>query len=186
VAHRIAGIGSIAFPRYIVLVEGRGSPDRNVLLDVKLAHASAIATLRAYGQPTWSDEANRIVSVQRHSSVVAPAFLFSAEWNGGSYCSREMQPEEDRVRLHEWARQPKKIGEAIVLMASVAAWLHLRGGGWLGSAPIEQLSAFGRETSWRDAVVQLARDAAERTERQYAEFCKAYDDGYFSEQTATG
>src|SRR6185312_4079141 len=186
VAHRIAGIGSIAFPRYIVLVEGRGSPDRNVLLDVKLAHASAIATLRAHGQPPWTDEADRIVSVQRHSSVVAPAFLFSAEWNGGSYCSREMQPEEDRVRLHEWARQPKKIGEAIVLMASVAAWLHLRGGGWLGSAPIEQLSAFGRETSWRGALVQLARDAAERTERQYAEFCEAYDDGYFSEQTATG
>ena len=47
VAHRIAGIGSIAFPRYVVLVEGRGSPDRNVLIDLKLAHPSSIATLRA-------------------------------------------------------------------------------------------------------------------------------------------
>jgi len=186
VAHRIAGIGSIAFPRYVVLIEGRGSPDRNVLLDVKLAHASAIATLRAHGQPDWVDEADRIVAVQRHSSVVAPAFLFSAEWQGRSYCSREMQPQEDRVRLHDWEKQPKKVGEAIVLMASVAAWLHLRGGGWLGSAPIEQLSAFGRETSWRDALLELAREAAERTGHQYAEFCKAYDDGYFNEKAATG
>ena len=72
------------------------------------------------------------------------------------------------------------IGEAIVLMASVAAWLHLRGGGWLGSAPIEQLSAFGRETSWRDPLIELARDAAERTQQQYREFSKGYDDGYFN------
>ena len=87
------------------------------------------------------------------------------------------------MRLHEWEKQPKKIGEAIVLMANVAAWLHLRGVGWLGSAPVEQLSAFGRETSWRDPLLQLARDAAERTQQQYREFSKAYDEGYFSEQT---
>lgn len=181
-ARRIAGVGSIAFPRYVVLVEGRGSPDRNVLLDVKLAHPSAIATLRAQDQPEWRDDADRIVSVQRHSAVVAPAFLFAAEWNDLRFCSRELQPEEDRVRLHDWEKQPKKIGEAIVLMASVAAWMHLRGGGWLGSAPVEQLSAFGQETSWREPVMQLARDAAERTQQQYAEFSKAYDDGYFNEQ----
>jgi uncharacterized protein (DUF2252 family) len=183
VARRIAGIGSIAFPRYVVLVEGRGSPDRNVLLDTKLAHPSAIATLRA-GQPVWQDDAARIVAVQRHSVVVAPAFLFSAEWNGKSFCVREMQPQEDRVRLHDWEKQPKKISEAIVSMASVAAWLHLRGGGWLGSAPIEQLSAFGRETSWRGAVLQLARDAADRTRQQYSEFSQAYDDGAFNENPA--
>lgn len=181
VAHRIAGIGSVAFPRYVALLEGRGSPDRNVLLDIKLAHASAIGTLRANGQPVWSDDADRVASVQRHSSVVAPAFLFSAVWQGRGYCSREMQPEEDRVRLHDWAKQPKKIGEAIVLMASVAAWLHLRGGGWLGSAPIEQLSAFGQETSWRDDVLDLARDAADRTLLQYAQFCNGFDEGYLDQ-----
>lgn len=183
VAHRIAGIGSIAFPRYVVLVEGRGSPDRNVFIDLKFAHPSVIATLRPRGQPAWRDDADRIVSVQRHSAVVAPAFLFAAEWNAQSYCSREMQPQEDRVRLHDWEKQPKKIGEAIVLMATVAAWLHLRGGGWLGSAPIEQLSAFGRETSWREPLLELARDAATRTQQQYVEFSRAYDDGYFNAQT---
>lgn len=185
VARRIAGIGSLALPRYAALVEGRGSPDRNVLIDVKLAHTSVIATLRAQGQPVWHDEADRIVSVERHSAVVAPAFLFAAHWDGRGYCSREMQPAEDRVRLHDWAKQPKKVGEAVVLMASVAAWLHLRGGGWLGSAPIEQLAAFGRETSWRESAVELARDAAARTFQQYAEFCNAYDQGYFAQQVPT-
>jgi uncharacterized protein (DUF2252 family) len=93
-----------------------------------------------------------------------------------------MQPREDRVRLRDWEKQPKKIGEAIAVMAAVVAWLHLRGGGWLGSAPIEQLSAFGHELSWRDPLMQLARDAAERTREQYGEFVTAYDDGYFGER----
>ena len=182
VARRIAGVGSIAFPRYMVLVEGRGSPDRNVLLDVKLAHQSAIATLRAHDQPVWANDAERVTSVQRHSTVVAPAFLFATEWKGDSYQCREMQPEEDRVRLHDWEKQPKKIAEAMVVMASVAAWMHLRGGGWLGSAPIEQLAAFGQETAWRETVTQLAAESSERTRTQYLEFAKAYDDGYFRDQ----
>ncbi|MDQ2889465.1 MAG: DUF2252 domain-containing protein [Gemmatimonadota bacterium] len=181
VARRISGVGSIAYARFIALVEGRGSPDRNVLMDVKLAHASALGTLRAAGQPVWSDYADRVVSVQRHSAVVAPAFLFPARWNDQSFCSRELQPQEDRVRLQAWEKQPKKIAEAIILMANVAAWLHLRGGGWLGSAPIEQLSAFGRETSWRAQVLLLARGAAERTAQQYHEFCYAYDAGFYKE-----
>lgn len=181
VARRIAGMGSIELPRFVVLAEGRGSPDRNVLMDLKLAHPSSIATLRTYSQPTWRNHAERIVSVQRHSAVVAPAFLFTAELNADSYCCREMQSEEDRVRLRDWEKQPKKIGEAIVTMAAVSAWLHLRGAGWLGSAPIEQLTAFGHETSWRDPLLQLARDAAARTQQQYGEFSKAYDDGYFNE-----
>ncbi len=184
VAHRIAGVGSIGYPRFVALIEGRGSPDRNVLLNLKSAHPSAIATLRAQNQPEWHDDAERVVSLQRHSAVVAPAFLFAAEWNGDSYCSREMQPEEDRVRLHDWEKQPKKVGEAIVLMASVAAWLHLRGGGWLGSAPVEQLSEFGRERTWREPLVQLSREAATRTQQQYQEFSKAYDDGCFNDERA--
>nr|MDQ2668779.1 DUF2252 domain-containing protein [Gemmatimonadota bacterium] len=184
VAHRIAGVGSIAYPRFVALVEGRGSPDRNVFMDLKLAHPSALGTLRAASQPEWRDHADRLVTVQRHLTVVAPAFLFPARWNDQSYCSRELQPQDDRVRLQAWEKQPRKIGEAIILMASVAAWLHLRGAGWLGSAPIEQLSAFGRETSWRALVLDLARDAAVRTAQQYAEFSNAYDAGFFKEPEA--
>ncbi len=183
VARRIAGIGSLALPRYVALIEGRGSPDRNVLLDVKFANTSVIAALRANDQPEWRNNAERVVSVQRHLAIVAPAFLFSTQWNEQSYCVREMQPEDDRVRLQDWEKQPKKIAEAIVLMASVAAWMHLRGGGWLGAAPIEQLSAFGRETSWRESVVQLSRDAAERTMQQYREFARAHDDGQFDDKS---
>src|SRR5665213_393 len=186
VALRVAGIGSLALPRYIALVEGRGSPDRNVLLDIKLAHPSAIAVLRPQVQATWGSEAERIVAVQRHSAIVAPAFLFSSEWDGRSYCVRVLQPDDDRVRLHDWEKQPKKIAEAIVLMASVAAWMHLRGGGWLSSAPTEQLSAFGRESAWREPILELARRAADNTLRQYRDFVQAYDGGYFSDQSSAG
>ncbi|MDQ6738562.1 MAG: DUF2252 domain-containing protein [Gemmatimonadota bacterium] len=179
VAHRIAGVGSIAYPRFIALVEGRGSPDRNVLIDLKLAHPSALGTLRSSSQPVWNDFADRLVTVQRHSAVVAPAFLFPARWSGQSYATRELQPQEDRIRMQSWEKQPRKLAEAIVMMASVAAWLHLRGGGWLGSAPVEQLTAFGRETLWRAQLLELARAAADRTTQQYVEFSRGYDQGWF-------
>lgn len=186
VARRVSNVTGPMFPAFTVLIEGRGSPDRNVLLDLALARPSAIGMLRAHDQPAWRSEADRVVSVQRHSAVVAPAFLFSAECDGQSYISREFQADEDRMHLRDWEKQPKKIAEAIVLMASVAAWMHLRGGGWLGSAPVEQLAAFGDETSWREPVLQFARDAADRTRQQYREFVAAYADGYFKPSMTNG
>ncbi len=63
----------------------------------------------------------------------------------GCFTIRELQLANDRVRLRDWEKQPKKLAEAIVAMAGVAAWMHLRGGAWRGSAPVEHLSAFARD-----------------------------------------
>jgi uncharacterized protein (DUF2252 family) len=43
IGRRIAGTGSLGVERYVVLVEGKGSPDRNYLLDIKEAKPSAMA-----------------------------------------------------------------------------------------------------------------------------------------------
>ena len=42
VARRIAGTGSLGVDRYVILVEGKGSPDGNYLLDLKQALPSAL------------------------------------------------------------------------------------------------------------------------------------------------
>ncbi len=42
VARRIAGVGSVGSARMVALVEGRGSPDRNSLLDLKAASVSSL------------------------------------------------------------------------------------------------------------------------------------------------
>jgi uncharacterized protein (DUF2252 family) len=43
VAHRIAGTGSLGLERYVVLIEGKGSPNGNYLLDLKQSLASSLA-----------------------------------------------------------------------------------------------------------------------------------------------
>ena len=42
IAHRIAGIGSLGLPRYLILVQGRGYPKGCYLLDLKAARRSSL------------------------------------------------------------------------------------------------------------------------------------------------
>ena len=60
VARRIAGTGSLGVERYVILVEGKGSPDGNYLLDMKLALPSATAPNVHTPQPKWGSEAERV------------------------------------------------------------------------------------------------------------------------------
>jgi len=177
VARRAVGVGSLGRPRFAVLVEGRGSPDRNALVELKAAHASATAARIATPQPAWRDDAERVVTVQRHAVVVAPAFLSTARSDDVGFIFRELQLSDDRLRLRDWERQPRKLAEAIVTLAAVAAWMHLRAGAWRESASVDALAAFGAEHEWRGALVDAAREAAARTLLQYQAFCAAYDRG---------
>src|SRR5664280_474168 len=75
VARRIAGTGSLGVDRYAILVEGKGSPDGNYLLDLKQALPSVLASRVPSPQPHWATEAHRVVTIQRRLQAVSPAFL---------------------------------------------------------------------------------------------------------------
>jgi uncharacterized protein (DUF2252 family) len=177
VARRVVGVGSVGRPRFITLVEGRGSPDRNALLELKAARPSVVVPRTATRQPRWPDEAARIVGVQRHAVAIAPAFLSAVTGGETGFVLRELQLSDDRLTLRDWERQPKKLAEALVTLAAVAAWMHLRAGAWRESASVDVLAAFAAEHAWRDALLEMARDAAARTRAQYAAYCAAYDRG---------
>ena len=65
VAHRVAGIGSLGVDRYILLVEGQGSPDQNCVLDLKEARTSSLQPYLSLSQPNWANQAERIVAIQQ-------------------------------------------------------------------------------------------------------------------------
>lgn len=180
VARRAVGVGSLGRPRFVALVEGRGSPDRNAIIDIKAAHASATLQRAMTAQPPWRDGAERIVAVQRHAVVVAPAFLSALRDGDSGFVARELQLSDDRLRLRDWAHQPRKLGDAIVTLGSVAAWMHLRAAAWRESAAVDVLAAYAGERAWRVALLDTARDAAARTVSQYDAFCAAYDRGDFA------
>ena len=55
-ARRIAGTGSLGIARYVILVEGHGSPNLNYLLDLKAAIPSSLQPYLKHKQPSiWHD-----------------------------------------------------------------------------------------------------------------------------------
>jgi len=84
VARRIAGTGSLGVERYVVLVEGKGSPRQNYLLDLKAARPSATSVSLKAPQPEWPSEAERVVWVQSHMQAASPALLRAVNVEGRS------------------------------------------------------------------------------------------------------
>lgn len=188
VARRIAGTGSLGVARYIVLVEGKGSPDSNYLLDLKQALPSSLPTAlqRAHPeihQPAWRTEAERVVEVQSRMQAIAMAFLQAEDFAGASYIVRGLQPSEDRVNLGGWKDgkgKLRRLEEVIVSMGKLTAWAHLRSGGRDGSAIADELIAFGQRQDWRAPLLQQAHDASQQTLADWQDFVTACDGRAFS------
>jgi uncharacterized protein (DUF2252 family) len=143
-ARRVAGMGSLGLPRYVALVRGRGDPDRNALIDFKLAAPSAAsAALPEFEQPTWGDEAQRVVTVQDICQAACPAYLTAMSINGRPFVVRELQPVEDRIALDRLAQQPKRLTDTFDSMGEVAAHAQLRAAGRIGSSPPDSMIEFG-------------------------------------------
>jgi uncharacterized protein (DUF2252 family) len=173
VAHRIAGTGSLGLERYIILVEGNGSPDRNYLLDLKAARSSSLKLYVPVPQPNWQTEAERITSIQFRFQESPPALLNPVALDGKSFVLREMQPTADRVNLEDTEGKIKRLTKVINTMAQVTAWGHLRSRARQGSVSADELIAFADSASeWHDPVLDYARDYAVRVDRDYQMFCE--------------
>jgi len=78
-AHRIAGIGSLGVERYVLLVEGKGSPDGNYLLDLKAESPSSLQPYLQVHQPDWHSQAERCVDSQQLVQGIHPALLSAVQ-----------------------------------------------------------------------------------------------------------
>jgi uncharacterized protein (DUF2252 family) len=179
VARRIAGTGSLGVQRYIVLIEGKGSPDGNYLLDLKETLPSSLMSHLTVEQPRWKTEAERIAAVQHRMQAVSPAFLSPVKLARGSYLLRGLQPAEDRVDLRAWNGELKRLQGVIRVMSELTAWAQLRSGGREGTAIVDDLIEFGGQPKWRTRLQKVAEHCADQVQRDWKLFTKAYDDGAF-------
>ncbi len=187
VGRRIAGTGSLGVPRYVILVAGKGSPDQNYLLDLKLAMPSSLLPhLHKYGpQPAWANEADRIVASQRSMQAVSPAFLQPLIWQGQAYVLRDLQPSEDRIALAPKSFAPgDTMGSLVQLtqtMAETLAWAQLRSSGRRGACAADALIEFGQgQDRWQAQLLQAAQASAAKLEQDAETFNLAYDAGAFA------
>lgn len=167
VARRIAGTGSLGVDRFVVLVEGKGSPDRNFLLDLKHARPSSLLPRLETRQPAWPSDAERVTQVQRRMQAVSQAFLQAVTIGRQPYVLRDLQPSEDKVDL---ARAGKGLRPAISAMGQLLAWDQLRSTGRQGSAIADELIAFGRIKTLRKGMVDLACQCSARVEADWREY----------------
>jgi uncharacterized protein (DUF2252 family) len=179
VARRIAGTGSLGIERYAILVEGKGSPDGNYLLDLKQAIPSSLVPHLSIAQPAWSSEAERVVTVQRRMQAISPAFFRAVNMGRKSYVLRGLQPTADRVALTEWDGKLERLEGVLETMGKLTAWSQLRSSGRQGSATADQLIAFSEKRRWPAELRTLARDATKQVRRDWKTYAKAYDQGAF-------
>ncbi|NDU86509.1 MAG: DUF2252 domain-containing protein [Ferrovum sp.] len=171
VARRIAGTGSLGVNRFVIVVEGKGSPDGNYLLDLKQALPSAMAQAWRGKQPTWPSEAQRVVSLQYRSQAISMAFLQAVSMAGGDYILRGLQPSEDRVSLPTGSSRHSAMESLVRSCGEITAWDHLRASGRQGVANADELVAFGQRTDWQEEVLLLGQRCAGQTRNDWKEFC---------------
>jgi uncharacterized protein (DUF2252 family) len=179
VARRIAGTGSLGVDRYVILVEGKGSPDGNFLIDLKEALPSSLAPHLHTPQPNWQSEAQRVVEVQRRNQAVSQAFLHAVDFNQRSYVLRSLQPSEDRVALSDWNGKLPRLEEVVNSMAELSAWAHLRSGGRQKSSIADDLIAFGNRRDWQLPLIGIATRCEAQVQVDWKAYCEAYDRGAF-------
>lgn len=173
-ARRIAGTGSLGLARYVLLVEGQGSPNSNYLLDLKLQTGSAVLRSHHLSQPPWANEAVRVVEVQKQMQAISPALLTPLHLDGRGWIVRELMPTDDRLDIHKWDEDVAGFIEAVRTLGQVVAWSNLRSAGRRGAALPDDLIRFGQSRDWATPLLQAARDAARRTEDQWREFAASF------------
>jgi uncharacterized protein (DUF2252 family) len=173
IGRRIAGTGSLGVERFVVLVEGKGSPDGNYLLDIKEAKPSAMAShLARLGikQPDWPDEASRVVAVQKRMQAVNHAFLQPMKLDGLPCILRGLQPSEDRVSIGEWGKKLDRLKEVVATMGRILAWDQLRASGRSGSASADELIAFAQHGDWTTEMLDTATEMTLLTQQHWLIF----------------
>jgi uncharacterized protein (DUF2252 family) len=170
IQHRIAGTGSLGTERYAILVEGKGSPDRNYLLDFKQAQNSSLQPYLTLPQPQWESQAARVVAIQQRMQGTPPALLGVIVDGTESYVLQELQPKQDKVNLPSTDGKMGRLEKLMQTMGKVVAWDQLRSGGRQGSAIADDLIRFAHSSDWHHQILEYARSYAIQVERNYQEF----------------
>jgi uncharacterized protein (DUF2252 family) len=178
VGFRLAGIGSLGLDRYLILVTGKGSPDKNYLLDFKQQPGSALQPYLTTPQPQWTNQATRVMRAQQMVQSSPPALLaaipqsggYANEYNNSSYLLRELQPTADKLSLEACASKLSHLGKSIEIMAQVTAAAHIHSNSKLGASSVEDLIAFGSSLDWQQQILMYAENYADRVRSDYHQF----------------
>lgn len=179
VAGRIAGTGSLGLERYAVLLNGDGKGER-CLLDMKIANPPCLQAVLKNPQPHWTNEAERIVSIQQRFQVFPIALLNRVAFKQHNFVIKEWQTSKNKVDLTEYVEKLDKLSTVISSFAALTAWNQLACSADKNAASVAELIAFAKSgAEWKPRVLAESKAYAAQTQDNYRHYCKAYDEGYF-------
>jgi len=171
IAGRIAGNGSLGLERYMILVEGNGSPDKNYLLDLKAQTGSALAKYLKVTQPNWQTQAQRASAIQKNMQGTSPAILLTVEDGEQSFLLKELQPKEDKVNLKQLKQEINNFEQLLKTMTNLAAWSQLRAAGRSRSDIPDRLIEFASQKDWPGEILSYSQNYSLQVKQDYQDFC---------------
>jgi uncharacterized protein (DUF2252 family) len=187
VTERIAGIGSLGVQRYALLVEGKGSPNQNYLLDFKAQPGSSLTHALTWKQPDWDNPAQRVVAIQQRMQGMPPALLTSIAFDEQFYTLKELQPTPDKLDLKDAKGKLGPFEKVVTTMGKLTAWAQLRSSGRQDSADsgcvtaLEELAladdliAFAQDPHWYQPLLDYAQTYSKTVIQDYKHFCEALE-----------
>ena len=170
---RIAGTGSLGLKRYLVLVEGKGSPNDNYLLDLKQSIPPSLTKFISYfSQSQWNNESQRIIANQKKIQAVIPGLLHSLKINKEFFVMREYQPTEDKIDLTspDLNLDHQSLEKLMKTLGNVVAWSHLRGSGRQGAANGDALINFAQDNWWHKEILNFAKNYSQTVRADHQKF----------------
>ena len=177
--YRVAGTGSIGIERYAVLVQDVIT-SKKLILDVKEAMNSSLQDYTGIHQPKWKNNGDRIVQIQTRMQFVCPSWLDTLCIKTKWFVIKEIQPVADGIEFISFKEEMDKQEKLLYTLGQLTASAQLRSSGREGSAITDALISFGTDVSWQKSVTNYAGKYALQVEKDYQEFCKAFDKGYFN------
>jgi uncharacterized protein (DUF2252 family) len=163
----------LGLDRYLILVTGNGSPDRNYLLDFKQQPIYILPPFLSAVQPQWTNSATRVMKVQQLVQSAPPALLAAIDFDRSSYLLRELQPTQDKIELKDANIGIDRLEKLVATMAEVTAFAQLHSSGKLGAAIAQELIDFGESIDWQQEVLTYANNYARQVRSDYRDFCQA-------------
>lgn len=172
VARRHAGTGSAGRPRYAALVSGLGGAEKKRIIDFKSAWRGP-AQDSVDDPPFRGGEAERIVARQRRALSKPHRVLAAVTIDGHPFVAREFHPRDKKFEVDEHIGDDvDAFAAAVADIARLLASAHLRGAGWLGAAPPDDLKAWGGGSA-HDALIVTCFAFAEEARDAHAAYLAA-------------
>lgn len=177
---RLAGTGSVGLKRYAILLESSNDTgEKYLLVDMKQSTASSLSPFVNLSQPVWTNEAERIVTIQQRMQNRAPALLSTTEFRGEPFVMQEMQPTKDSVNFKLIKKEYRNIYQVIDDMSMLTASSQLRSSGRQGAAIADELIKLGVSKEWQENLLQYAISYSHTVRKDYLNFLKDYNMGLF-------